>query len=169
MLRRRTATADQSPPGVPSRRDGGATFVEILVAIVLLGTGVLAVLAATRATTIASATERDHVKALEWLQSATEILLNDAPYESCSAYPVASAATDIQAVYQAALRADAAIVPLDWASGQISVAEPVQFGQQDGSYTSACVTQIERQLVVLEVTDPDGDIVETLQVVVVPS
>ena len=77
--------------------------------------------------------------------------------------------TDIQAIYQAALRANGSIVPLSWVSGQITVAQPIRFGQQDGSYGSTCVTQIERQLVLLEVTDPDGDIVESLHVVVVGS
>ncbi|MAT06521.1 MAG: hypothetical protein CL424_15895 [Acidimicrobiaceae bacterium] len=109
------------------------------------------------------------MKALEWLQSGTEILLNDVPYEPCSAFPATSAATDIQAIYQAALRANGSIVPLSWVSGQITVAQPIRFGQQDGSYGSTCVTQIERQLVLLEVTDPDGDIVESLHVVVVGS
>jgi Prokaryotic N-terminal methylation motif len=51
--------AGRQPRRAASRRDSGITFIEILVAIVLVGTVVLAVLAATRTSIIASSTSRE--------------------------------------------------------------------------------------------------------------
>ncbi len=55
-----------------ARRDRGSSFVELLVAIVLLGSAVVAVLVSLQATTIASITDADHARALAWLQAASD-------------------------------------------------------------------------------------------------
>lgn len=63
--------------------DAGITFVEILVAIVLLGTVVIGVLTAARATIISSDIERDRSSAQQWLLSGAAALA-DAPYADCT-------------------------------------------------------------------------------------
>lgn len=147
---------------LPARTDG-FSFIEVLVSVVLLGTAVVATMVALRTTVIATATERDHARAHEWLQSASEILVNDVPYEDCDA----QAAAAIGAAYQAALRAVPSIVPQDWNISQISVGAPT-FALPSALYGAACAADIDRQLVTIEVTDTEGAIVESVDVVVVP-
>jgi hypothetical protein len=146
------------------RRDSGSTFIEVLVSIVLLGTVVVATLAALRTTVIGTAIERDHARAHEWLQSASEILINDITYVDCDT----NSATEIKDAYQSALRSTPSIIPNEWNAPQITVLSPVTFGQPSGLYSATCAGDVDRQLVTLEVTDTDGDIVEQVDVVVVP-
>ena len=73
-MKRATETAEHLPIADPSRRDRGASYIELLVAIVLLGTVVVGVLAAVRATVIGTRVERDHSKAQQWLQSAVGVI-----------------------------------------------------------------------------------------------
>ncbi len=63
--------------------DAGVTFVEILVAIVLLGTAVIGTLTAVRATIISAEIERDHARAQQWLQSAAAVVEAD-DYIDCA-------------------------------------------------------------------------------------
>src|SRR5690606_9875309 len=73
---RSVTTPTTHPPTAhrPRRSDTGATFVEVLVAIVLLGTVVVGTLAGVRATLLSSAVDRDHANAHAWLQSASDLL-----------------------------------------------------------------------------------------------
>jgi Tfp pilus assembly protein PilV len=76
MVKRATRTAEHLPAAGSPRRDRGVTFIELLVAIVLLGTTVVAVLAAVRATVTASNIDTDHAKAYAWLQAASDAVYN---------------------------------------------------------------------------------------------
>lgn len=144
--------------------DSGVTFIEVLISIVLLGTATVGILTALRTAVIGTAIERDHARAHEWLQSASEILVNDVAYSDCDT----NSATAIKDAYQASLRGNVSIVPNQWGAPQISVVGPVTFGQSSGLYASTCASDIDRQLVKLEVTNTDGRIVEQVEVVVVP-
>jgi len=53
-------------------RDRGVSFIELLVAIVLLGIAVIAIIAAVRATVIAARIDTDQAKAQAWLSAAAD-------------------------------------------------------------------------------------------------
>jgi hypothetical protein len=165
MVKRATNKAEDLPAAKPPRHDRGATFIELLVAIVLIGTAVLGILAALRATLIGSKIERDHSRAHEWLQSASEVLANDVPWTDCSTINTGDVLRDL---YEDALRAEGSIVPEPWQVGQISVPSPVTFGQPNGTYNSTCHSAINRELITIRVVGPDNKIIETVDVVKVP-
>lgn len=56
----------------PSRRDEGTTFLEVLIAVILLGTVVIGILAAMRAGVIASSTSREAAKVETALLNASD-------------------------------------------------------------------------------------------------
>ncbi|HWM18208.1 MAG TPA: prepilin-type N-terminal cleavage/methylation domain-containing protein, partial [Ilumatobacteraceae bacterium] len=70
-------------PASRRQRDRGSTFVEVLVALVLLGTAVGGTLTALRTTIISSRLDENQTKAHAWLL-AVEDALYRAPYHSCS-------------------------------------------------------------------------------------
>jgi hypothetical protein len=83
----------------PRQRDVGTTFIELLVAVVILGTAGIAVLAATAAAITGAKTSDDLSKAQQQLAEAADFLSDTEPehvaYEPCSGSPATS--------YQAAL------------------------------------------------------------------
>lgn len=145
--------------------DCGATLIEILVSIVLLGTTVVAVLAATHMSVIGTRIERDHAKAYQWLQSANGVL-QAAERISCEAGEAA-----MRLGYQDTVRTGV-VNPPGWDDRQLTVLEPVKVW--DGSlYWDPAVAPkpcyeedgYRLQLITLQVTDPAGTIIETIQVV----
>lgn len=148
-----------------SRRDHGQSFVELLVAIVLLGTAVVGILAAVRATIIGSALERDHARAQQWLQAAGEVLVGDIAWKDCNSTNTGAV---LKGLYQTALQGEVDIVPSSWLSSQVSIPVNVTFAQPDGSFSGTCHSQIDRQLIRIQVVGPDNKIIETVDVVKVP-
>lgn len=147
------------------RTDRGFTLVETLIAVVLLGSTVVATVVALRVTTIGSTIERDHAKAYQWLQSATGVL-QAAERVSCDLGEAA-----VRAQYQEVVRKDV-VNPPDWEDRQLTIVPPVK--AWDGSAYLApgdsakyCHDSdgFKLQLITLQVTSPDGRIIETLQVV----
>lgn len=159
-----THKAEKLPVVATPRRDSGMSYVEILVAIVLIGTAVVGSLAAIRATIIGSQVERDHARAHQWLQSASEVLTNDIAWQDCETTTAAA----LQASYQAQLRGTTDIIPPHWTNSQVSVPIPVSFGQPDGTYGATCNPEIDRQMVQIRVVDPNNRIIESVDVVKVP-
>lgn len=152
-------------------RDSGSSFIELLVAIVLLGTVVVAVLAAVRVTVIASATERDHSRAGQWLESAAKEV-EDAPFGNCTVVEgVQRSAFNAQQVYQDAV--EAAPIPNGWSAGQITIGPATEIDVWTGSswlpYTSttACYDDgaLRLQRIRITVTSPSDDVIEQLEVV----
>ncbi len=140
------------------------SFIEVLVAIVLLGTAVVGTLTALRATVIGTTIERDHARAHAWLQSASELLTNDVVWTDCNPATGAS----LQATYQVALRASTS-PPANWsANPQLTVSQVVSFAGPSGAYGSTCVDSIDRQLVTIQVTNTAGQLIETVEVVKAP-
>jgi hypothetical protein len=164
MRQRRPETEDPRNGGSVVRRDAGVSFIEILVAIVLLGTAMIAVLTAVRTTVIGTRLERDHARAQVWLQSAAEAL-QATPRVGCD--PVGSPATvpDVRAIYETEVRTLVASPPGWDPSSQLSVID-VRFW--DGSsYQAQCFDNagFRLQLVTMRVLSADGDILEELSVV----
>jgi Tfp pilus assembly protein PilV len=152
------------------------TFIEVLVSVVLLGTVGLAVLAGLQMTLLGSAIERDHARAQQWLQSASELLTNEVPWASClsptqpapPATPVTIPTANIIATYRTALAGDPTIVPPGWGVSQISVTN-VRFAAVNGVYGTTCNEPgLNRQNIQIQVRDTEGDIVETVDIIKVP-
>lgn len=145
-----------------SRRDSGATFVELLVSIVLLGTVVVGVLTAVRASVIGSKLERDHAKAHQWLQSASENVRATQRW-GCDTYTEAQ----IRSHYQDILRA-AADNPSGWPDDRIEIVGPIKFWDGEDYYPPPeCFDNAGTylQLIQVQVVSADGDIIESVQVV----
>lgn len=148
--------------------DRGATFVELLVAIVLLGTVVVATLAGLRAAIIASTVDEDQARAYAWLQSAADAI-ERAPFTPCHATSNGA----LRSAYQATV--DAVARPSDWSptSGATLEVVSVQYLARAGgtdSWGSTCASgdpdsPVYPQLVTLRATTPDGDATATLEVI----
>ena len=142
------------------RPDRGSSLIEILISITLLGIGVAAMLTTTVATIRASATERDHANAHAWLQSATDVLYGedrvdcDDPTLEDKYRAVINATQDPEGWWEASN------------PGGIELVAPVLFWDGD-IYQSVCYDDqnVNLQLIRLRVRNPDGTIVESVEVV----
>jgi prepilin-type N-terminal cleavage/methylation domain-containing protein len=146
----------------PFIRDAGLTLVEILISIVLLGTAASAGLVTLRTSIMASATNRDHSNAHAWLQTATDVLYG-ASREDCGT-TTSSQVSAVRAAYQGVVRDTSN--PQDWPATNISVTS-VLFWDGESTYQSVCYDDfgINLQLITIQVTNPDGEIVESVQIV----
>ena len=146
-----------------SRRDRGQSFVEVLVAVVLLGTVVVGILTATRATVIGSRLERDHAKAHQWLQSAAEnVQLVDRI--GCD---LPNTEASIRSSYQSTIRS-ASDNPAGWADDRIEIVAPIKFWDgEDYLAPPSCFDDQGKflQLIEIQVKSADGEIIEQVQVV----
>ena len=164
--------ADERTDGVapvdPARApDRGVTLVELLIAIVLLGTVVGSVLVALRTTVIASRVQRDQANAYAWLQTAADVLYA-APRESCNLNPNPDIAEDIvRERYNDVIQGTSN--PEGWPVEEISIKDPVLFWDgvnfQTSCFESVGTVSPRLQLIEIEVREPGGRIVESIQVV----
>jgi hypothetical protein len=145
--------------------DPGVTLIEILVSITLIGTIGMAVIAALFTAVVGSSVQRDHARAHEWLQSATEVLVNDVPWIDCTDLNDPALHAD---QYELALQGYPDIVPPDWELYSIQVPVDVTYPDNSGSYGAPCNPDENRQKVVIQVQSPDNKIIETVEVVKVP-
>lgn len=166
------AKSGGGPTGTEStdRRDAGVSLIEVLVAIVLLGMVVTTILVSLRASTKASAIDRDHAIAFSWLQAASDEIYRG------SRVPC-DVATDPIATYTS--YAQAATRPPRWVSSpaHIEVTEVEYLGRTtpdadfewDASFCFEGVgfedSPLYTQRVTIQATSPDGDLVKTLQMV----
>jgi type II secretory pathway pseudopilin PulG len=150
------------------RPDAGTTFIEILVALVLLGTIVVATLAGLRASIIGSQVDENSARAHAWLQAAADSIYTGT-YLSCGTNSVAA----IESAYQ--LAADAATRPAEWdpASGADIAVTAVEFLARSGateSWGPTCAAGVAAsplypQLIHIEVTAPNGDFTAELELI----
>lgn len=142
------------------RRDRGTTLIEILISITLLGAGVAAMLTTLATTVTATTTERDHANAHAWLQSATDVLYGEQRVDCDD--------PDLEDIYRAVINTTQD--PEGWweASnpGAIELVSPVLFWDGD-IYQGTCYDDqnVNLQLITIRVSDPDGRIVESVEVV----
>jgi hypothetical protein len=153
------------------RRDAGVTFVEILLAIVLLGGVVAGTMVTLRATILGGTIQRDHANAHGWLQSASDVLYAH-PKLACDP---SSSDLGHQAIvddYEAVI--DAVANPQGWKDWQIRIVPPIQFwnsGQTDADpdveffFGSDCDPSLTLQLIEIEVRSTNGKIIETVEIV----
>jgi len=146
-------------------------FIEVLVAIVLIGTAVVAVLTAVRATVLATAVAREHSRAGQWLESAAEAI-EVAPFGDCSVVSgVPQSSVDALDDYNEAVQS--VPVPQGWEDYELAVQRTTDIDVWNGSSwepysaASACYDdqRLRLQRVRLSVSNPDGRIVEALEVV----
>ena len=133
------------------------------MAIVLLGTGVIAMLSTLDVTIQASATERDHANAHAWLQTASDVLYGLERYD-CGTVTAADE-LGVRTLYETEMKS-IATNPEGWPADNIRVVPPVLFW--DGEfYQSVCYDDqnINLQLITIEVRNLENKIVETVQVV----
>lgn len=164
-----TPRRSRRPDGDSAKRstsDRGATLVELVIAVVLVGGVVLGSMATLRASTIAGTLHRDHSNGHAWLQTASDILYA-APKVGC-----ASGETNVRAAYNAVV--DGVPHPQDWQDWQIRIVPPVEFwnaGNLDADpdveyfFGSDCDPSLNLQLVEIEVRNIDGRIIETVEIV----
>lgn len=149
------------PEGPGQLRDRGVSFVEILVAVVLLGLAVVATLTALRTTIVGSDVNKDHANAHAWLQAAADAV-HAAVYEECDVDGDPDPLNEYQMVV------DAVTVPDDWVGGTITVTD-VDFWSIDGTsgleaWGDVCQSSamglagipLQLQLVKIEVVGPEG-------------
>lgn len=86
--------ADDTTPPVTARRDAGATFIELLVSIILLGTVGVAVLVAVAATIVGARTHDAVAENQLQLAEAADVMTDTdpeaVPYVECGAGPSAA-------------------------------------------------------------------------------
>jgi len=144
-------------------RDSGASLIEILISIVLLGMSIAAMLGTLQVTIGASATERDHANAHAWLQTASDVLYRLAR-EDCGTEGATANEAAIRSSYQNQIRALADKNPEGWPVDKITVLQPVLFW--DGTiYQNICYHETGLQLITIQVENMNDEIVETVQVV----
>ncbi len=158
----RCDSATRRAPALDRSADAGTTLVEILVAIVLLGTAVVAMLGALRASVTGSALNRDHANAHAWLQTASDVLYGST-LEDCGT-ETSPRTSEMIAAYQAIVQGTEN--PEGWPASNIRVAS-VEFWNGEDAYQGTCYDDsgINLQLITLEVRNLDGRIVESVQVV----
>ena len=158
-----------------TRRDSGATLIEILIAVVLLGTVAAATLGALRTTIIGIRIERDHAKAYQWLQSANGVLQAServgCDFDPVADAPFTSGEEKMRLTYQDIVRTDV-VNPPTWEDRQLTVLPPVkiwdgtQYWDPDLAPKSCYDPDgFLLQLITMEVTNPSGEIIETIEVV----
>jgi Tfp pilus assembly protein PilV len=161
-----------------SEPDRGSSLIEILISVVLLGTVVLATLGATFSSVVGTRVARDHAKAYQWLQSAGGVL-QASERAGCDYDPVnepsdaafANGEEKVRLTYQDRIRTGV-VNPPAWEDRQITVLYPVKIWDGNRYWEPATAPQscydadgYLLQLVTLQVTSPDGRILETIQVV----
>ncbi|MGH9132788.1 MAG: type II secretion system protein [Ilumatobacteraceae bacterium] len=147
--------------GASRCRDRGTTFVEVLVAIVLLGTVVGGTLTALRTTIVSSERGAGMATASAWLREAEATLHTD-PFYPCTT------PTDVTNHYLAVL--EGAPRPAEWGVGGTINITSVQFWGRDASkqegWQPACTPgSVAAQLIEFYVLSPSGDVGQRIQVV----
>jgi type II secretory pathway pseudopilin PulG len=152
------------------RADEGASLVEILVTVVLIGGALVGVLVTMSTTVGSSGRNRDQVNALALLSSATDrIASRDIPRLACTSTAPGQPPTnlaDIQSRYLAA--AQEVINPNDagWNAFTAASIDSIEFWDGTG-FQANCyeANGLGLQLVTVRITSPSGRTIETAQVV----
>jgi hypothetical protein len=170
-MTRRPSRTNRHPFDSRGSGDRGFSMVEMLIGISLLSGVVVAVISAVGVTVKATAYERDHAKAQQWLQAAIGVI-EAVDFESCD--PGVITGVNVQQAYQDAVTVgrvdtngddvvdgdDGARRPWEY-DGQLTVGVPeVWDGEQYVPFDTQTVcydqSRLRQQLVPLVVTHPSG-------------
>ena len=148
-------------------------MIEVLIAIVLIGTVMGATLSLLRVTILASGTDRDHSNAHAWLQTAADVLYAR-PLEPCA--PAGAAATNkaaIIATYEATLQQTEN--PEDWPDGNIEIydlqfwhinMDPVTKFTEEGWGDLCDASDTNLQRIAIQVRSESNEVVERVEVII---
>jgi len=144
--------------------DRGDTFLEVLIAIALLGTIVAATLTGLGVTVNGTALERDRATAQMWLQTSIEALKEE-PEHDCNDDGQTEAT--LRAAYEDVVRA-AVPPPPGWEEAQLRIVPPVRYWDPSLRFQDQCYDDygFELQLIELEVSSPDGVVIERVHAVI---
>ena len=158
----------------PTRvRDSGMSLVELLCAIVLLGTVGGAVLGSLAMSTKGSALHRDHSNAHAWLQSAADRIYAG-PRQDCDltqatikAFYLSMARGELDENGSPAVMPANEVNPEGWPTTNITLSTDVSFWDGKNAYGTICYDNlgIYLELIKLQVKNPEGRIVESIEVV----
>ena len=153
----------QTTPPRNRPRDAGMSLIEVMVAIMLTGTLAVAGMVTLRTSIRASSIDRDHSNAHAWLQTASDVLYGS-PRFDCGT-ETATNEVAVRAYYQSIVEDTSN--PRGWPADQISIIEPVKFWDGTSTYQNICYDDsgINLQLITIEVRDPEGKIVESVEIV----
>jgi Tfp pilus assembly protein PilV len=147
--------------------DRGSSFVEVLVAIILLGTIVVATIAGLRASIVGTQIDEQNARALAWLQAASDEMAATA-YVPCHTEATPG---DIRATYEAA--ALLSTHPTGWARATLTIVSvefltgPIASETWDAASCSSGdpLNPKYPQLVTIRVTDPTGEFTTDVEVI----
>jgi len=154
-------------------RDGGVTFIELLISIVLLGTVIAGTLTTLSVTISASATDRDHANAHAWLQTAADVLY---ARELVPCDPLLPPGTDIPVIvaeYESTIQQTEN--PEAWTDTNIKIfdlqfwhvdMDPVTKLTDEGWGIKCDSEDTNLQRIGIEVRSEDGEIVEQVEVII---
>jgi Tfp pilus assembly protein PilV len=150
--------------GKSTRGDRGETLIELLIAVVLLGSVVGATLVAMSTTVRSTLWERERATAQMWIQSAVEALEETTALD-CN--EDGRTEVSLRADYEAAIRSSVEPPP-GWSAEQIRVVPPVLFWDTNNQFQSVCYDDVglDLQLVEIEVSSSGGSVVESVEVVI---
>jgi prepilin-type N-terminal cleavage/methylation domain-containing protein len=158
------------PESVAARPDAGVTLIEVIIAIVLMGTVIVGTMSLLTTTIGATSTNRDHSNAHAWLQTASDMLYAREPIP-CDALVSDLNRGFIIGEYQATVQSTEN--PEEWPDGNILVTDLLFWhygrnvttnGVDEGWYIDRCTTRL--QLIKLRVSNPAGDIIEEVEVII---
>lgn len=164
--------AGRPADGSESDGSGGFTLVEVLVSIALIGTAVVATLAALQISILGGTIHRDHANAHAWLQSASDVLYASSKVD-CDTLAADGGRAVLIAAYQPIV--DGVANPETWADSQITITD-LEFwmatdtdsdGIVEYRFGATCQDSINLglQRITLEVRSPNGRIIEEVELI----
>lgn len=162
----------------PARGDAGVSLIEVLIAVVLIGSVVTATLTTLVTTINASSLDRDHANAHAWLQTAADMLyardvwdcrtVDDFGNPIPPSVEIAAAIADYQTTVantdnpEGWPASNIEVTGIDWWSYDIDQAT----GITSEAWSSTCDEKTTLQRVGLRVRATDGRIVEEVEVII---
>ncbi len=153
--------------------DVGASMIEVLISITLLGTVVAATLTGLTTAITASSLDRDHANAHAWLQTAADMLYARELDQCDPAIAPATEIADTIAEYEATVQQTDN--PEGWGAANIHVTSvewwSIDIDPGTGLGTEAWGTLCDSgdtnlQRISMQVTSEDGQIVEEVEVII---
>jgi hypothetical protein len=156
------------------RGDSGASLTEVLIAIVLMGGIVIALLVGVRTVVRATGVDRDHAQSFEWLQAASDAVYvtpripctddGQGRLDAIAAYDVAAQSASIPPVWDGSA-ASIRVTNVEYL-GRFTVDDDFEWGQNFCFETAAFAgSPLYTQRVTIEVLAPGSAVPQRLEMV----